>query len=133
MILDSGTLESLEIFHNQPEDDVIKFRDNKGESPINCLADLLDNTATPFGRRLLRKWLSAPLTKIEQITQRQEAVQDLLYDFNIVRNFRSQMSKVKDLERMLARVYTYSIKSQQQIVYEELIWNLRLTEFRRTL
>ena len=43
------------------------------------------------------------------------------------------MTKVKDLERMLARCYTYSIKSQQQIVYEELIWNLRLTEFRKTL
>lgn len=34
---------------------------------------------------------------------------------------------------MLARCYSYSIKSQQQIVYEELIWNLRLTEFRKTL
>lgn len=63
MILDSGTLESLEIFHNQPEEEIIKFRDSKGEVPINCLADLLDNTSTPFGRRLLRKWLSAPLTK----------------------------------------------------------------------
>ncbi len=43
------------------------------------------------------------------------------------------MGKVQDLERMLARCYSYSIKSQQQIVYEELIWNLRLTEFRQTL
>lgn len=43
------------------------------------------------------------------------------------------MWKVKDLERMLARVYTFSIQSQAQIVYEEMIWNLRLTEFRKTL
>jgi hypothetical protein len=40
---------------------------------------------------------------------------------------------VKDLERMLSRCYTYSIHSQKQIVYEEMIWNLRLTEFRKTL
>ena len=65
MVLDSGTLESLEIFHNQPEEDHIKFRDHKGEPQIKCLADLLDNTATPFGRRLLRKWLSSPLTKVD--------------------------------------------------------------------
>ena len=43
------------------------------------------------------------------------------------------MTKVKDLERMLQRCYSYSIKSQQYIVYEELIWNLRLTEFKKTL
>ena len=34
---------------------------------------------------------------------------------------------------MLARCYTYSIHSQKQIVYEEMIWNMRLTEFRKTL
>ena len=43
------------------------------------------------------------------------------------------MVQVKDLERMLARCYTYSIHSQKQIVYEEMIWNMRLTEFRKTL
>jgi DNA mismatch repair ATPase MutS len=28
------------------------------------LADLIDNTVTPFGRRLLRKWLASPLIDI---------------------------------------------------------------------
>jgi len=64
---------------------------------------------------------------------RQEAVEDLLSNFDTVKSFKDQMAKVCDLERMLARCYSYSIKSQQQIVYEELIWNLRLTEFRKTL
>ena len=43
------------------------------------------------------------------------------------------MNKVKDLERMLARCFSYSIQSSKQIVYEEMIWNLRLTEFKKTL
>lgn len=43
------------------------------------------------------------------------------------------MIKIKDLERMLARVYTYSIASRQQIVYEESVWSLRLSEFKKTL
>lgn len=29
MVLDSGTLESLEIFHNQPEEELIRYRDHK--------------------------------------------------------------------------------------------------------
>lgn len=77
--------------------------------------------------------MSAPLTDINQITQRQEAVADLLDNYDIVKQFRDSMHKQHDLERLLARCYSYSIKSQQQIVYEELIWNLRLTEFRKTL
>ena len=45
----------------------------------------------------------------------------------------ARKSRVLDLERMLTRCYTFSIKGRQQIVYEELIWNTRLSEFRDTL
>ena len=98
-----------------------------------CLADLLDHTATPFGRRLLRKWLSSPLVEVEKIQERQEAVKDLMENYSLIKDFKEAMTAVKDVERMLARCYTYSIHSQRQIVYEEMIWNLRLTEFRKTL
>ena len=59
MVLDFATQESLEIFGNQPEDE-----DNPNMQ-YNSLVDLLDQTTTPFGRRLLRKWLSAPLTDVD--------------------------------------------------------------------
>lgn len=38
----------------------------------------LDNTKTPFGRRLLKKWICAPLTDIDKINERLDAVEDLL-------------------------------------------------------
>ena len=65
MVLDSSTQESLEIFNVQAEDE--------DDEKMQCksLVDLLDQTATPFGRRLLRKWLSAPLTDVHQIQLRQ--------------------------------------------------------------
>ena len=62
MILDFATQESLEIFSNTPEDE-----QEKDSMKYKCLADLLDHTATPFGRRLLRKWLSSPLVEVEKI------------------------------------------------------------------
>ena len=65
MILDFATQESLEIFSNTPEDE-----QEKDSMKYKCLADLLDHTATPFGRRLLRKWLSSPLVEVEKIQER---------------------------------------------------------------
>lgn len=55
MILDSMTQESLEIFLMNPEEEVNDKMHHK------CLADLVDTACTPFGRRLVRKWLGAPL------------------------------------------------------------------------
>ena len=72
MILDSTVQESLEIFNMKPEDE------ENENMQCKSLVDLLDQTSTPFGRRLLRKWLSSPLTDVHQIEARQDAVQDLL-------------------------------------------------------
>lgn len=107
MVLDFASQESLEIFMTSNEEE----KDNEKQS-FNCLADMIDNTTTPFGRRLLRKWLGSPLIDTDQITIRQEAIQDLLDNFTVVKQFKQHMIKVKDLERMLARVYTYSVQSQ---------------------
>jgi len=82
MILDSATQESLEIFNNQPEDE-----DNE-KMQCKSLVDLLDQTSTPFGRRLLRKWLSSPLTDVSKILERQEAVEDLVSNIDIVNQFK---------------------------------------------
>ena len=82
----------MEIFSNQELLSSEKENEiggkNKKEN-FNSLIELIDNTSTPFGRRLLRKWLSAPLTDINLIKARQEAVNDLLYNFDVVKAFRS--------------------------------------------
>ena len=76
MVLDFATQEALEIFtltHNENENQsttkILEFK---------SLADLMDRTSTPFGRRLLRKWLSSPLIDADQIRVRQQSVEDLV-------------------------------------------------------
>lgn len=54
MTLSAGTLRNLEILNNQTDGSV------KGS-----LLWVLDHTRTPFGRRLMRKWLSQPLTDLQ--------------------------------------------------------------------
>jgi len=58
MYLDSQALEHLEIFHN-----------SKMETK-NTLFSLIDSTSTNFGKRILKKWLEAPLFNEEEILKR---------------------------------------------------------------
>ena len=41
-----------------------------GGSPEGTLLERVDHTVTPFGKRLLKQWLCAPLCKIQDINDR---------------------------------------------------------------
>ena len=59
---------------------------------------------TPMGARLLRQWLSQPLSKTEPIRQRQDAVQTFIENSFGLDAFRQQLANVRDLERTLGRL-----------------------------
>lgn len=67
MLLNANTVASLEIFRNQSD-----FK------PHHSLFAILDHTKTPFGQRLLRRWVAKPLLQREQLQERVDAVDDLL-------------------------------------------------------
>lgn len=56
------------------------------------------------GRRLLRLWLCRPLRNIDSINARLDAVDELIQKTQIVSEFRSHLSSVRDLERLLGQV-----------------------------
>ena len=58
MVLDSQALQHLE---------VVESASGKLEG---SLLHFVDNCKTPFGKRLLKRWLLSPLTNIERITAR---------------------------------------------------------------
>ncbi|MCB2167925.1 MAG: DNA mismatch repair protein MutS [Deltaproteobacteria bacterium] len=68
------------------------------------LLDVLDQTRTAMGGRLLREWLRYPLMDREQIIQRHDAVAEGL-DQNRRRNdIRSGLKQVHDLERLGSKI-----------------------------
>ena len=67
---------------------------------------MIDRTVTPMGSRLLADWLAAPLTKIERIDARLDAVGELVAEANLRSSLRELLKDVYDLERLLARVTT---------------------------
>jgi len=64
----------------------------------------LNKTVTPMGARRLRDWLSQPLSAVEPIGRRQEAVQAFIENSSCLDQFRTQLAAVRDLERTIGRL-----------------------------
>jgi DNA mismatch repair protein MutS len=91
--IDSITLRNLEVLQSirgRPEDPTL-FRH-------------LNHTRTPMGARLLRKWLAAPLSDLESINSRLDAVELFNTDIPKRVQVREVLSKSPDIERIAARI-----------------------------
>ncbi|XP_074495491.1 DNA mismatch repair protein Msh3 isoform X2 [Sebastes fasciatus] len=103
MNLSAATLRNLEILNNQTDGGV------KGS-----LLWVLDHTRTPFGRRLMRKWVSQPLTDPQSISERQDAVQEILESNSLTLNsVKSLLSHLPDLERGICSIYHKKSSTQE--------------------
>ncbi|ONH94119.1 hypothetical protein PRUPE_8G271300 [Prunus persica] len=98
MVLDSAALENLEIFENS----------RNGDSSGTIYAQL-NHCVTGFGKRLLKTWLARPLYHVELIKERQDAVASLQgVNLPYALEFRKAMTRLPDMERLLARVFSSS-------------------------
>jgi len=60
---------------------------------------------TPFGKRLLRKWLLRPQLNRSAIEERLDAIEDLERDILFRENIQKNLKALPDLERMTTRIY----------------------------
>ncbi|GAB5519234.1 MAG: DNA mismatch repair protein MutS [Rhodothermales bacterium] len=70
------------------------------------LVEITDQTQTPMGARLLRKWLVRPLVDVDQINKRLDAVEVLVQQQTMRQQAQAELAQVGDLERIAARVCT---------------------------
>jgi DNA mismatch repair protein MutS len=75
-----------------------------GGDPKAGMISVLDETATPMGARLLREWIDRPLTNLDLLNERQNAVQSLFDDRDTLEALRKYLTGVRDMERMLTRI-----------------------------
>jgi DNA mismatch repair protein MutS len=68
------------------------------------LIDVVDETLTAMGARLLRRWLLRPLVVTARIWTRQEAVAELVTNASLRRHLRAELTDVRDLERLAAKI-----------------------------
>lgn len=93
--LDRITLRNLEITESLHD-----------ASKKNTLLEVLDETATPMGGRLIRQWLLQPLRDLNAISRRQDAIENFLQDPPKLSKLCDLLQQVRDLERLIMKVST---------------------------
>jgi DNA mismatch repair protein MutS len=94
MVLDDMTRRNLEL--------VESIRPGEGRT----LLDVLDETVTAMGGRLLRKWVLRPLVEAQEIWLRQGAVEELYERADLRKDTRERLKGITDLERLAGKVGT---------------------------
>ncbi len=102
MILDWSTKRNLEITFTMQEG-----------TREGSLISILDKTDTPMGSRLLKKWISAPLIKLEPILERQKGVESLYKNKIARKNLHAELKEIGDLERLISKVSTGRINPRE--------------------
>jgi DNA mismatch repair protein MutS len=93
MILDAISRRNLELVDPMP-----------GGDKHSTLLNVLDNTATPMGSRMLREWLLRPLFSKDAIIARLDAVSVFKDDPMTLAEIRELIAPVRDIERITARL-----------------------------
>lgn len=70
------------------------------------LLGAIDGSITPMGKRMVREWLLAPLTDLEAIGERLDAVELFVGDTTLATDLREALRGVGDLERLGGRLGT---------------------------
>lgn len=71
-----------------------------------ALLDVVDNTLTPPGGRMLRRWLLFPLRNVEEIKRRQDGVEQFFRHTSLRQVCEQELPRVGDLERLVSRIST---------------------------
>ena len=95
MILDFATKRNLEI--------IFSMLDGTHDG---SLYSILDSTETSMGARLLKRWVSTPLIKLQPILARQNAVDFLFHRKDLRRKISEELKEIGDLERIISKICT---------------------------
>lgn len=88
--MDRFTIRNLELIHGQSEGN-------------HTLYDVLNNTVSPMGARLLKRWIIFPLKDIRQIQERLDAVEFLVLETDLRGQLVQCIRQCGDIERLVAR------------------------------
>lgn len=105
MVMDSTVLSHLEL-----------LKDSEGGQKGSVLK-FSNRTVTPFGSRLLQRWLCAPLTDAKRINDRLDAVDFLISKGSVRKRLEEKLSPLPDLERKLQRISAMALQQQRNAIY----------------
>ena len=100
--LDRFTLRNLELITPMNED---------GKS----LLDVIDNTISPMGSRLLRRWVVFPLKSEKKINDRLDVVEYFFRELQFRELLDEQLHRIGDLERVVSKVAVGRVTPREMV------------------
>jgi DNA mismatch repair protein MutS len=97
-------------------------------SPVEngaTLLKVLDNTSTPMGARLLKRWIVFPLKDISKINERLNVVEHLILQTELRNKLVPALRQCGDLERMVSKIPLKKINPREML---QLARSLRQTD-----
>ncbi|NOT52838.1 MAG: DNA mismatch repair protein MutS [Chitinophagaceae bacterium] len=70
----------------------------------HTLLNVLDNTVSPMGARLLKRWIVFPLKDIQKITERLDTVEQLIKETDLRTKLSQHIKQCGDIERLVSKI-----------------------------
>jgi len=113
MVLDSSTKRNLETTASL------------AGAADTTLFSVLDRTQTPMGARMLKQWINRPLKHVSPITERLQAVQELVKGKQTRRGVIGILSRIGDLERLIAKICTNRANPREVVALKFILSEIR--------
>jgi len=104
--MDKFTIRNLELYHSNSANAV-------------TLLDVIDNTISPMGGRLLKRWLALPLKDIHQINKRLDIVKYFINNDAFFELTTYQIKQISDLERLVSKVATGKVNPREVVLLKD--------------
>ena len=100
--LDKFTIRNLELIHSPNQD-------------ARTLFEIMDETISPMGSRLLKRWMSMPLKDLPPINERLHLVDLFIRRDEIAEEIRKQIHLIGDLERLISKVAVARVNPREVV------------------
>ena len=98
--MDKFTIRNLELFNSTNEQ-------------AKTLINILDNTLSAMGSRMIKRWVALPLIEIKKINERLEVVKYIINEKVFKDTLIENIKKIGDLERLISKVSTSRISPRE--------------------
>lgn len=98
--LDKFTIRNLELFHAL----------NEG---AKTLIEVMDQTISPIGARLLKRWIALPLKELKRLSERHDVVEYFMRHPDFREHIEDRLKEVGDLERIISKVAVSRINPRE--------------------
>lgn len=103
--LDGFTIRNLELWYSTNPN-------------ATTLLDVIDETLTPMGSRLLKRWIAMPLIDLAAINARLDIVSFLQHNTDTAAALTNVLSQMGDLERLITKVATFRISPRELVAFK---------------